>query len=117
LEHGGRHLPFLQSVSDVLCHAHVGPERIVLEDETRVTLVGRDISDRTVIKIYLPQIGFLETGDHPENGRLAATRGAEEKEELAASYRKRYTVYRDGVTKTLGYVLYCDTDHDPPLAI
>ncbi len=52
---------------------------------------------------------ILEPGDHPQRGRLAAARRAEQHEELAVGDLERQVVDRDDVAEALGHMV----EHDP----
>ena len=50
---------------------------------------GVSVVDDAVADRDLAGADLLEAGDHPQRGRLAATRGADEDEELAVLDRER----------------------------
>ena len=78
----------LEPVLDVLPHAQVGEEGVVLEHGVDVPVVGRRADDVAALEQDLALGGLLEARDHPEAGRLARARGPEEREELAGTDRQ-----------------------------
>ena len=70
----------------------MGPYGIVLEDDAQRALVGRDHyllrrrRLRYAADLYRARVGRLKAGDHAEHDRLAASRGAEQREALAVLY-------------------------------
>src|ERR1700754_4621355 len=80
--------PDAQAECDVLEHAHVPEEGVVLEDEPDVastrTLFGGVLTvdeDRTFV-------GAVEPGDDAKQSRLSGTRRAEQREELTSRNRQ-----------------------------
>jgi hypothetical protein len=61
----------------------VGKEGIVLKNRVHMALVRGKGKNVGVVQVHGPAGRILETGDDPEEGGLAATRWAEEGEELA----------------------------------
>jgi hypothetical protein len=74
-----------QAVLDVLAHAHVRKERVVLEHGVHVALVGREVGYVAPRQLYPSFIGPLEARDHAQAGRLARARRAQQREELVFS--------------------------------
>jgi hypothetical protein len=72
-----------QAEGDVLEDVHVGEERVLLEDHVDVAPERRDADHVTAVEEDLAGGRLLEAGDHPQGGRLAAARGAQQREELA----------------------------------
>ena len=62
---------------------HVRVERVVLEHHRDVAVLGRHVVDDPVVRSRLAHGDLLEPGDHPQRGRLAAARRADEHDELA----------------------------------
>ena len=77
------HLAQLQPEADVVAHVQVRIERIGLEDHRHVTVPGRHPVDHPVADLDLALGDRLEAGDHAQRGGLAASRGADEDQELA----------------------------------
>ena len=71
-----------QAVADVLAHAHVREQSVVLEDGVGVPHVRRYRGDIAAAQLDAPSVGALEARDHPEQRGLSGTRWAEEREEL-----------------------------------
>ena len=76
-------LPLLQSERDVLAHRHVGKERVILEHHADVARARRQVVDRLAADTHSARRRLNETGDHAQRRRLAATRRAEQDDELA----------------------------------
>ena len=60
-----------------------GNKRVVLEDGVDVAVVGRQLADVVALQQDRSAGRRLEAGDHPQDGRLAASRWPEQREELA----------------------------------
>src|SRR5262249_60473005 len=106
LDHARPQLALLHSAasqpeSHVLEDREVREERIRLEDGVHVALVRRQRGDVDPAQLD-PSLGrLLEAADHPQRRRLAAARGAEEREELAAVDVERDAVDGDDVVELL----------------
>jgi hypothetical protein len=72
-----------QPVLDVLRHAHVREQRVVLEHGVDVPGVRRHPGDVAAAELDPPGVRPLEPGDQPEQGGLARTGRPEQSEELA----------------------------------
>ena len=72
-------------------------KRVVLKDGADVALVGLQMLDAGAVETDFSRGGFLESGDHAQRGGLAAARGTEQGEELAAREVQRNAV--DGVVR------------------
>ena len=88
LDLGLRRLPHLQPVAEVLRHRHVRVERVVLEHHRDVAVAGREPGDLALADPDVALGHLLEAGDHPQQRRLPAARGADEDHELAAPDRQ-----------------------------
>jgi hypothetical protein len=77
------HLAHHQPVADVLRDRHVREQRVVLEDRVDVPVERWEIRDVLSVQEDQPRRRLLEPGDHPQAGRLARPRRAQEGEELA----------------------------------
>jgi len=62
----------LQREGDVLRHRHVRKKRVALEDGMHRSLLGRDAGQWLAVEQQFTAIRFVETGDHAQDGRLAA---------------------------------------------
>src|SRR5690606_22855334 len=69
----------------VLAHRHVRVEGVVLEDHRDVAVLRCPLVDHLAADLQLPRGDVLEAGDHPQRGRLAAARGADQDHELAVA--------------------------------
>jgi hypothetical protein len=73
----------LERVGDVVEHAHVRVERVVLEHHRDVALLRRELVHDVVADAQLAARDVLQAGDHPQRRRLAAAGRADEDDELA----------------------------------
>jgi light-independent protochlorophyllide reductase subunit B len=78
-----RHARHLQPETHVLRHRQVGEQRIGLEHHADLALVGTQAGNLAPVDADRPGIGPLEPRDHAQHGRLAAARGAQQRDELA----------------------------------
>jgi hypothetical protein len=74
----------LQRERDVVPHRHVGEQRVVLEDDADVAVLGRHARDRASVDRNLALGRSGESSHHHERGGLARSAGPEERDELAA---------------------------------
>ena len=96
-----RHLLALEAEADVLADAQVREQRVALEDGVGRPLVGGQAGHVLAVDQDLAGVGLLEAGDHPQGRRLAAARGAEQGEELAAGELEVEVVDGDEVAEAL----------------
>ena len=87
---------------DVVEHAHVPEERVVLEDEADVALAHADLGDVLVVVAHRAVVGDLEPGDDPEQRRLPRARGPEQGEERPARHLEAHVVERQELVEALG---------------
>src|SRR5581483_1945775 len=80
----------------VLAHRAMREQRVVLEDQADAAPVRRHAGDRRAGNGHVAGIGLDEAGHGPQARRLAAARGAEEREELARRHLERDAVQRPG---------------------
>ena len=80
---GSRSPADLQSELQVLPHVHVRVEGVALEHHGDVPILGRDVVDHAAADLDGARGDLLETGDHPEQGALAAARRPDQHHELA----------------------------------
>src|SRR5258708_5424226 len=84
-----RDVPRAQGVGDVVEHRHVRPDRVALEDNADVALLGRHEqiafggADQAIAQPDLTVIWLLEPGDHAQRGRFAASARPKQDEQLA----------------------------------
>jgi hypothetical protein len=95
---------------DVLEDVEVGKQRVALEDRVDVAPIRGE--GRHVAPAKLDRAGgrLLEPGDHPQRRRLAATRRAEQREELATLDLERQVVDRHEIAEPLRDALQPDVD-------
>ena len=82
--------PQLQPVGHVVLDGLVRPERVGLEDQAEVALLGRDhladgrVEEDLVVERDAALVGVIEAGDGPQQGGLPRAGGAEQRHHLAA---------------------------------
>ncbi len=101
---GRRHPPHAEAVGDVLPHAHVREQRVVLEDGIDVALERWEGADRRARHEDLALGRPLEPGDHPERRGLARAGGAQQREKLAGRDLQREIIHRRELPEPLGEV-------------
>ena len=110
-----RDLLELQPERHVVEHGHVRIERVVLEHHRDVALFGRDVVDDAIVDLDRALRHRLESGDHPQRRRLAATRRADEHDELAVDDVEIEATDGFGPVRIdLPDVLEDDLGHDAP---
>src|SRR5271166_976584 len=112
---GAGHPTLLEREADVLPHAHMRVERVVLEDHGDVAVARRHIVDHSPADADLALGDRLKAGNHSKQRRFAASRRADEHHKLAAVDFEADIVYRNrAVAEDLPYALECDRRHRPP---
>ena len=101
-------LPAARAVGDVVPHGHVREQRIVLEHRVDVAFVRGDLRHVDPFEPDLTGGGRLETGDHAQRGRLAASRGAQHGEELTGGDGEIGVGHRDVVVEAFDHVVDLD---------
>src|SRR4029453_15312724 len=86
----------LEPEGQVPFHGHVWVERVVLEDHRDIALFGREIVDDAVADDDLALADLLQSGEHPQRGRLAATRRTYHDEQFTVLDREVEGVNGDG---------------------
>ena len=71
LDGGALPLPHPQAEGDVLEHAHVAEQGVVLEHEADVAVAGAAAGDVVVEVVDRPGVGLLEPGQDAQQGGLA----------------------------------------------
>ena len=71
-------------------HGEMGKQRVVLEHHRGAALVARQVIDRPVLDQHRARIGLDEARDDLQRRGLAATRGAEDRQDLALADRQRH---------------------------
>ena len=106
--------PHAQAEGDVLEHAHVPEQRVVLEDEPDLAL-ARIAPDHVLAReADLAAIRELEPGDDPEQRRLARAGRAQKRAELAFADVQAHLVERRVSVEGLGQVTDLDTHGGSP---
>ncbi|MCY1234030.1 hypothetical protein D9M72_465980 [compost metagenome] len=95
----------LQAEGDILGHAHVREERIVLEHGIDPALVGRELVHALAADLDGAGGDLLEAGDGTQQGGLAAARRAKEGEELVVADADRDIVQRRSHFGIIGIAL------------
>ena len=102
------HAVDLQAIGDILRHGQVRKDRVGLEHHVDRAAVGRDVGHVDPVDQDAPLAGRFEPGEHAQQGRLAAARGAEQREELAPLDIEADIVDRDERAEALGDGLELD---------
>ena len=102
------HLLAPEAEGDVVRDAQVGEQRVALEDGVGRPPVRRQPDDVGAVDQHLALGRLLESGDHPQRGRLAAAARAQQGEELPFPDRQAEVVDRREVAELLGDVAQLD---------
>src|SRR5262249_4112146 len=78
-------LPEPAPAGDVRLHRHVRPQRVVLEHHADVARVRPEPVDAAVAEPDLAAVGCVKAGDQPQECRLSAPGGPEQREQLAVA--------------------------------
>ena len=92
---GGRHAPYLEPEGDVGPDAQVRVQGVVLEHQSDVARRGRELGDVTLPDQDLARARLLEARDAPQQRRLAATRGAQHRQEFTVAHLERDVPQRE----------------------
>ncbi len=95
-------LLLFQSKRNVLPGRHVREQRVGLEHHVGRTFVGRNAGHVLAIDENRAGRRRIETGQHAQQGRLAAPGPAEQTEDLALIDAQRDIVHRNEIAKLLG---------------
>src|SRR2546425_10367543 len=87
---------------DVLGDRHGREERVRLEDDADGAAARRHVVDDTIVEADLARVGPLEAGDQAERRRLAATRAADEGDELPPADLQGEPVHGGRCAEALG---------------
>src|SRR5581483_8322990 len=77
-----RHAFHFQGKGDVFRDRHVRIERVVLKYHRHVALGWRGVGDVAAVELKPAFVDRLESGNHPQGGRLARTRRTEQRKEF-----------------------------------
>ncbi len=109
-----RRLPHLEPVAEVLAYGHVRIERVALEDHGNVATARREVGHVDLVDSGRAAGDLLETGDHAQEGGLAAPRRADEHHELAVRDRDAHVVDgHESVAVDLRHPVELDPRHAP----
>ncbi len=108
---GRAHAHGLEAEGQVLAHAHVRVERVGLEDHGELALGRRHLGHVRAVDQDVAVGDLLEAGDHPEQRRLAAARGADEDHELAVADREVDAVDHLGRAEALDDLAQLEVSH------
>ena len=100
--------PDAQPERDVLEHAHVPEQGVVLEHEPDVALAHRLVGRVFAVEVDRALIGRLQAGDDAEERRLARPGGPEQRHQLAAGHVQAHVVERDEPAERLAQIADLD---------
>jgi hypothetical protein len=83
----------------------VGVEGVGLKDHGDVAIFGGNLRHVPIPDVNPPLGDLLQPGQQPQGGRLAATGGADQHQELAVRDVKGQVLHRDHVPELLGDML------------
>ena len=72
-----------EAKSDVLSHAHVGEEGVILENSVNGAFVGGHVGDGQALKQDFAAGGLLKPGDEAQGGGFTAAAGSQEGKEFS----------------------------------
>ena len=107
------HLAHDEPVADVVADRQVREQRVVLEDRVHVAIERRDRRHVPAVEVDAAGRRQLEPRDHPQRRRLARTRRAEHREELAVAHLEVDAGDREHVAVALLDAL--EADRVPPV--
>ena len=94
---------------------HHGKQGQVLKDQVHRPPVGRDPEHAPAANVDRAAVGFSQSGNHPQQGRLAAAGGAQYREKMATLDTEADCVNSRKISKGLGHILNRQIDgHDRP---
>ena len=91
---------------------HVRIERVGLEDDADIALLGRQVRHVALADPDAPAIRLQDAGDGEQRRRLAAARRAEQRQHLALLDGKVHVGHGDEAAETLGEMFEPDA-HQP----
>ena len=107
----GRDAAHDEPVADVVAHAHVREEGVVLEDGVDVAVEGWDAGDILAVEPDRALGRDLEAGDHAQRRRLPRPRRPQHAEELAVADLEVDAVHRDDVAEALDDAFQAEGGH------
>ena len=100
-----------QAVADVVHHAEMGEQRVVLEDDAEVALVRWRGQDADAVRANVAAVGVDEPRDAAQRRRLAAAGRTKQADELALPGRQAHLVESDGLAVALAQRMQLDVAH------
>src|SRR5690606_25158815 len=91
---GARDALDLEAIGNIVQHAHVRKQRVVLEYRVDVALIGRQAGGFLPLDANGAGAGLFETGDQAQAGGLAGTGGTQQGEELTILNGYRHLIHR-----------------------
>ena len=89
---GFRPSAVLQAVGDILGDRHMRKQRIVLEEEAHIALIGALADHRNAFDLDRTFVRFLETGNQAKRRGLAATARPEQRDGLAGGHGEGHPI-------------------------
>ena len=105
---GLRHLALAQPERHVVLDRHVREQRVVLEDRVDLALVRREAGHVLLAQVHGAAGRLLEPADHAQRRGLAASGGAEQRDEAAPLEGEREIVDGFDLSERFGYPLEAD---------
>ena len=107
------HAPHHQGQRNVFGDGHVGIKCVALEHHGDVARLRRQVIDRALADHHLALVVLLEAGNDAQQRALAASRGADQRQELAVGNVKRNAMQDLRVAKRLSYLAQPNRCHRP----
>jgi hypothetical protein len=104
----------LQAERDVLEHAHVRVERVVLEHHGDVAVLRRHVVHDVATDRDLAAGDFLQPRDHAQRGRLAAARRADQHDEFLVGHFQVDNMHDRMAVIGLANLAQAYRGHEPP---
>jgi hypothetical protein len=105
-----------EAVGDVLHYGEMAEQRVVLEDEADTSVAHGKPGGVLLAEQDATGGRRFKTCDQPQEGRLAGTRGAEQRQQLARLDVEIDMLDRDGAVEGLGETLGADGDRGRPVS-
>lgn len=103
-----RYSGYAQAVAHIVGHVHMREHGVALKHHVHWPLIWRDEAHILTVDKDLSLGRHFETSDHPQQGRLAAARGAKQHKKLTCQNIKADIVDSRNLSKTFGHVAYLD---------
>ena len=86
----------------------------MLEDESHATVGDLSIRDLVTMEEYFPFVGPFQSRQDSEQGGLAATGGAEERDELSCLYVKTHVIQNGERAESFGDMIDLNAHEELP---